>query len=208
MTRALRFALVIIIILFVSILQSPVLALETNDPSAQANIHATQVASNFASKISPGRYYIMHNTKRGDYLIGSTDQKPELTAPNVTMSITTNTTGKILPTPNETISTKISKIDTAQQVDNRSIPSVNNTYNIFIFNIGNKNDTLQPAANRTKAAPKKVVDTEYDNKIIMQQDNHDSSTQQDTDKSDAADIHSINEGSKYSDLKESMHQYY
>lgn len=47
------------------------LAQAINDPTQQANIHASDVTNKFASEINPSSYYINHNTDRNYYLIGS-----------------------------------------------------------------------------------------------------------------------------------------
>lgn len=151
MTRFFKCIEVVVLALLVLLLQSSVLAQTIEGPLAQANIHATHIASNFASASNSFGYYINPDTKRGYYSIDSTDQLPEKTASNVTTPIV-NKTEIIHPMLNETTLTTISKNETNQPTANKTMPLVTtiynhsyNTYYIYYTMPDNKTEINLPA---------------------------------------------------------------
>lgn len=97
------------------------LAQAVNDPTAQANIHASDVTSKFASEINPSSHYINHNVNRNYYSIGSS--------------------------PNSTVPEN-SKTDTVQPTTNGNTSIVNTYYTTY--NIYNGTDILQSNLNQSK----------------------------------------------------------
>jgi hypothetical protein len=147
-TRSLRISRVVFIALLMSISQPLVFAEAINGPAAQANIHATHIASNFASEINPGQYYTNPNTKRDYYLIGSIERN-ELTTPNANTTVVVNKTAIIQPASNETTPTTDSKIETIQPTPDINISMTKNTYNILIIESDNKTETIHPITDKT-----------------------------------------------------------
>jgi hypothetical protein len=136
-------------LLIVSTSPLTVLAEAINDPSAQANIHATHITSNFASEINSGQYYTNPITKREYYLIGSTDSGHEKTTPSVNTTVVANETEIIQPASNVTTLTTKSEIETIQPVGNKTTSITINTYNTLIIIANNKTEAIQPVANNT-----------------------------------------------------------
>jgi len=97
------------------------LAQAINDPTAQANIHASDVTSKFASEINPSSYYINHNVNRNYYSIGSS--------------------------PNSTVPQN-SKIGAFQPITNGTTSIVNTYYNTY--NIYNGTEVLQSSLNQSE----------------------------------------------------------
>jgi hypothetical protein len=123
------------------VLISVPLVLSQGNPSAQANIHISDVTSKFVSLVSK------NYTNNDYYLIGSVDQRPSQTISNT--SNVANKTSKIQPGLNETvINTTSSKIEMGPSIVNRTAPLVMNIYNISII-INNGVGPALPAINET-----------------------------------------------------------
>lgn len=148
MTRPSRVTEVVVIAFLVLVSQSFVLAQSINDPSAQADIHATHIASNFLSEVGSIGYYKNPDTNKGYYLIGSINQGHGQTSPNINTPIVANKTETIHLSPNETAPSTISKNETIQPATNKNISVITNIYTTYII-LNNKTEINQPAAKET-----------------------------------------------------------
>jgi hypothetical protein len=153
--RPLRVTEVVVISLLLSISQSPVLAQAINDPSVQANIHATHIASKFASEINPGKYHQYPNAKKHYYLIGSIDLGSEQTAPS--LPIVANRAGIIQQVPTMSVPMTNGEIEMSSPFANGTKPIVTNTYDIFNI-LNNRAKAIPPFTNGTVPAVTNIYD--------------------------------------------------
>ena len=160
LAKSSRVIKVIIIALIVSISQSLVLVQAINHPAAESNIQAISSSSKFASEINPGRYYTNPDTKKGYYLIGSTNQGFEHTTPEGPTPIVDNKTviqptsnvntttpegptpivdnkTVIQPTSNVSTTTPVSRIEPTQSVININ-KDISKAYNVLLVTINSK----------------------------------------------------------------------
>ena len=114
------------------------------DPSAQADIHASHIVSNFASEINPGRYYTNPNTKMDYYLIGSGVNRP----------VAADKTEIIQLAPTEITPTNDDKIETNQTATNQTTQPVINTYNTYNIFITPDNNTKTNSSAVKETTPK------------------------------------------------------
>jgi hypothetical protein len=142
--RPLRVTEAVVISLLLAISQSLVIAHAINDPSVQANIHATHIASKFASEINPGKYHQYPNAKKHYYLIGSIDLGSEQTAPS--LPIVANRAGIIQQVPTMTVPATNGEIETSSLFSNGTALAVTDIYDIFNI-LNNRTKAIQPVAN-------------------------------------------------------------
>jgi hypothetical protein len=135
----------------VSISQSLILVQATNDPAAEANIHTISFTSKFASEISPVRYYINPDTKKGYYFIGSNYQGFENTTPDGPTPIVANKDSVTQPTSNVTATIPASKFKPTQPVMNTD-KTISNAYSELFLIINNK--IMQPQLEPSKKSEK------------------------------------------------------
>lgn len=147
MVRLLRILWILVIILFVFISVSLVVAQAINDPASQANIRASHTTSKFISEINASSYYIDYDTKNKYCMISSTFQVPAQTTPNT--SIVANRSGTILQSPNVIDLSTDSKVEATPPVTNKTVPMVINIYNSTVILSDKRNETIQPSANAT-----------------------------------------------------------
>lgn len=158
MARSFRVTIAVAIFaisLFISISASLIFAQAINDPTAQSNIHASHIASNFASEIVPGINYTDPNTKKNYYLIGSINRGYGKAA-NVTTPIVANKTGTI-PTAPTTVN-KTTPIQAVTNINNTTSLTINiyHLSSVIIYDTKqivsyNKTTPIQPILKGTKS---------------------------------------------------------
>jgi hypothetical protein len=147
----------------VSTSQSLVLVQAINDPEAEANIHAISSTNNFASEVIAVRYDTNPDTKKGYYLIGSTQPRfghniTDGPTPIVANTIeiippTLDTFRSPLTTLNGTATTSAISTEPTQTVTNIN-KTISNAYNELFITINNKTNQTKPNPSEARRTEK------------------------------------------------------